>query len=239
MKKIIALSYNDLKNVIREPMLLFLILGPLVMSLVLRWLIPLLTQYLLPYTDLEGYYPLISGFVLIFTPVLLGMLTGFLLLDERDDHVIITLIITPLAKNDYIVYRVLLPTIISFLYGLLILPLVDLVNVDIITIIPIAILAALEAPLIALYLVVFAGNKVEGLALSKALGIFMLAPIAGYFLDSKLKLLAGFIPFYWPVMALVIGNYSDILYWIHILIGLVIHLIFLKLLLIRFDNRIS
>lgn len=239
MKKIVTLSYNDFKNVIREPMLVFLMAGPFIMSLALRWLIPFLAEYLMSYINLIHYYPLISGFVLIFIPMLLGMLTGFLLLDERDDHVLMTLIVTPLAKGGYITYRILVPTIISFLYTLLILPLVGLTPVDIVTIIPIAILAALEAPLIALYLVVFAGNKVEGLALSKALGIFMLAPIAGYFLDSKLKLLGGLIPFYWPVMSMVIGVYSELEYWIHILVGLFIHLIFLWALLKRFDKRIG
>lgn len=239
MKKIIALSYNDLKNVIREPMLLFLMAGPFVMALGIRWIIPFLAQYLITYIDLKAYYPLISGFVLVFIPMLLGMLSGFLLLDERDDHVFMTLIVTPLAKNGYIAYRILLPTVSSFLYALLILPLVGLVRVDFITIIPIAFLAAFEAPMTALYLVVFAGNKVEGLALSKALGIFMIAPLAGYFMDSKLKLLAGLSPFYWPVMALVIGDYTKLDYWMHIILGLLIHLIFLTVFLKRFDKRIS
>lgn len=239
MKKIMTLSYNDFKNVIREPMLLLLMAGPFIMSLALRWFIPFLAEYLMPYVNLIYYYPLISGFVLIFIPMLLGMMTGFLLLDERDDHVLMTLIVTPLAKHGYIAYRILVPTIISFIYTLLILPVVGLVHVDIITIVPIAILAALEAPLIALYLVVFAGNKVEGLALSKALGIFMLAPIAGYFLDSKLKFLGGLIPFYWPVMALVIEDSTKMDYWIHIILGLFIHLIFLWVLLKKFNERIS
>lgn len=239
MKKIIALSYNDLKNVIREPMLLFLMAGPFLMSLGIRWLIPFLSQYLIIYIDLKTYYPLISGFILVFIPMLLGMLAGFLLLDERDDNIFMTLIVTPLAKYGYIAYRILVPTVISFIYTLLILPLVGLVRVDFITIIPIAFLAALEAPLTALYLVVFAGNKVEGLALSKALGIFMIAPLVGYFIDSKVKLLAGIIPFYWPVMALVIGDYTKLDYWMHIILGLLIHLVFLTILLKRFNKRIS
>lgn len=239
MKKIIALSYNDLKNIIREPMLLLLMAGPFMMSVAVRWIIPFLEPYLITYIDLKAYYPLIAGFMLIFIPMLLGILTGFLLLDERDDHVFMTLIVTPLAKSGYLAYRILLPTVISFLYTLLILPSIDLVRVDFITIVPIAFLTAFEAPLAALYLVVFAGNKVEGLALSKALGIFMIAPLVGYFMDSKLKLLAGIIPFYWPVMALVIGNYTSLDYWIHIILGLFIHLIFLTIFLKRFDKRIS
>lgn len=239
MKKIIALSYNDLRNIIREPMLLFLMAGPFVMSLGVKWLILFLSQYLKKYVDLNIYYPLISGFVLVFIPMLLGMLTGFLLLDERDDNVFMTLIVTPLGKYGYISYRILLPTVISFIYTLFILPLIGLISVDYVTLLFIAFLTALEAPLTALYLVVFAGNKVEGLALSKALGIFMVAPLVGYFIDSKLKLLAGIIPFYWPVMALVIGNHTKLDYWMHIILGLFVHFVFLIILLKRFNKRIS
>jgi len=239
MKKIAALSYNDLKNIIREPMLMFLMAGPFIMSLSIRWLFPFLAEYIRSYIDLTVYHSLIAGFVLIFIPILLGMLTGFLLLDERDDYVFMTLIVTPLGKRGYIAYRVLLPTFISLLYTLLILPITNIVRVDFITLMPIAFLAALEAPIAALYLVVFAGNKVEGLALSKALGIFMIAPLVGYFVDSKWGLLAGLVPFYWPVMALVIGDYLKLRFWMHIGLGLLIHLCILALLLKRFDRGIS
>lgn len=239
MKKIIALSYNDFRNVIREPMLLFLTAGPFILTFAIRWILPFLTEYLEPYFDLRIYYPLIAGFVLILIPMLLGMLTGFLLLDERDDNVFMTLIVTPLAKKGYIVYRILLPTAISFIYTLIILPLINIISIDFFTLLPIAILAALEAPIAALYLVVFAGNKVEGLALSKALGIFMIAPLAGYFSDSKWKLLAGLIPFYWPVMTLIVGDFLKLDYWIHLVLGIFIHIILLILLLRRFDKRIT
>ena len=239
MKKIVALSYNDLRNVIREPMLLFLTAGPFLLTLAIRWMLPFVAKYFESYIDLRIYYPLIAGFVLIFIPMLLGMLTGFLLLDERDDNVFMTLIVTPLAKNGYIAYRILLPTVISFIYTLIILPLINIVSIDFLTLLPIALLAALEAPIAALYLVVFAGNKVEGLALSKALGIFMIAPLIGYFIDSKWKLLAGLIPFYWPVMTLVVGDYLRLDYWIYLGFGIFIHIILLILLLRRFDKKIT
>lgn len=111
MRKIIALSCNDLKNILREPMLIFLLFSPVILSIVLRLMIPFFTKVFIAYIDLKAYYPLISGFVILLIPMLMGMLAGFMLLDERDDNIFMTLIVTPLTKKGYMIYRILLPTI--------------------------------------------------------------------------------------------------------------------------------
>jgi len=224
MKKILSLCYNDFKNILREPMLVFLMLGPILLTIALRWIIPFFTETLITYIDLKIYYPLITGFVVLFIPILMGMLTGFILLDERDDYVFMTLITTPLSKEGYILYRILLPMVISFIYSIAIIPIINLISFSFITIIPIAVLTALEAPLVALYLVVFAGNKVEGLALTKALSFFMIAPLVGYVIKSNWKYLLGLLPTYWGPMALVVGDIKASEYWIHIVLGLIVNL---------------
>lgn len=239
MKKILSLCYNDFKNILREPMLVFMMLGPILLTIALRWLIPVFTVALKAYIDLTIYYPLITGFVVLFIPMLMGMLSGFILLDERDDYVFMTLITTPLSKEGYILYRILLPMGISFIYSIIIIPIINLISFSFISIIPIAVLAAVEAPLVALYLVAFAGNKVEGLALSKALGFFMIAPFAGYFIKSNWKYLFGLLPTYWSSMALIIGDIKAYGYWIHIILGLIVNLFLLYILLRKFNKKIT
>lgn len=239
MNKLLTLSFNDLKNIIREPMLILLMLGPVLMIFALRWIIPLLTDILAPYIDLQEYYLLIAGIVPLFVPMLIGLLTGFILLDERDEQVYLMLIVTPLAKDGYLVFRILIPTIASLVYSIVILPFLSIADIPFVSIIAVSFLAAFEAPLTALFLAGFAGNKVEGLALSKGLGIFLIIPVAGYFIDYPWNLTAGIIPFYWPLNALIIGDYLRYEFWFHILVGLIVHFIVLWMLFKRFEKKLG
>jgi len=55
----------------------------------------------------------------------------------------------------------------------------------IIHLLPVLLIAALEAPIMTLFLGAFANNKVEGITLSKAMGIMFVAPVVVYFLESN------------------------------------------------------
>ncbi len=238
MKRALALAAGDLKNIVREPMLLYIMSLPIFYTLLARYLIPLGNQALEERFQLEPYYGLIAGFFTLFTPVLLGMVTGFLLLDERDEQVMMALIVTPLARQGYLAYRIALPVGVGFIYSLLLVPLLGLVEIPFHRLVFLALLAGLEAPLTALFLVNWAGNKVEGLALSKGLGLLMLAPLAGMLVDSKWSLLAGIIPFYWPVLAVVTATAGTGGFWLHILAGLTVHLVYLLTFIRRFTSKV-
>ena len=65
----------------------------------------------------------------------------------------------------------------------------------------IAVVAGLSAPLLALVLATAAPNKVAGLAVVKVLNGVNLLPIAAFFLPIPLQYMAGVIPTYWPMRA--------------------------------------
>lgn len=239
MKRILVLSYNDLRNIIREPMLAMMMIGPIMFSFFIHWFVPYITDILSSTFNLVPYYNLISAYIVVFTPLLLGMVSGFILLDEKDDNTWMSLVVTPLGKRGYLYYRIIMPSIFSFIYTLIILPSSSLVDVEFIYIIPIAFIAGLEAPIIALYLLIFSSNKVEGLVLSKSLGILLLAPLIKYFTNSKLSLLAGIIPFNWPIQAFIYINSSMTDYFISLFIGLVLHLILLVFMMSKFETKIG
>ena len=91
-----------------------------------------------------------------------------------------------------------------------------------------AILVGLEAPIFCLFLGSFAKNKVEGLALSKASGIFLLAPFVGLFVKSEWQYIAGIFPTFWVSKAFLIGyEKTNPIFWIYIIIGLLIHLVYI------------
>jgi fluoroquinolone transport system permease protein len=179
--------------------------------------------------------------LLLLVPNLVGFVTGFLLLDQRDDRTLYALQVTPLSLNGYLVYRLAMPVLLSFLLTLIVLPVSGLVPFNWPLLLIAAISAAPMAPIFALTLAAVSQNKVQGFALMKMSGIVLLPPLAAYFIEADWQLLLGLVPTYWPAKTLwvglewVNGSGSGSL-WLYFLIGLVYQLFFLLLLARRFNK---
>lgn len=238
MKKFTALFFGDMKNITRDSMLLISIFTPFLLAFLMR---PGLTfareilQRELSF-DLSQYYALIMSVLILITPMMMGMLSGFLILDERDENILTFYSVTPLSKSGYLFYRVAMPTVISFLLSFFVFYYIGIVECRIEFLIPVLLICALESPMMALFLGAFASNKVEGLALTKAFGILFIAPIAGYFIKSNWQYAAGIAPTYWVSKSLLEGAVSSGGFWIFIVMGAAIHLIIIGLLVRRFEN---
>jgi len=104
--------------------------------------------------------------------------------------------------------------------------------------VPVVLLLGLEAPIIALFLAVFASNKVEGLALSKVTSVLLVAPIVSYLLASTWQMAAGILPSYWVMKAFLVGD-AGLLgeYWLYAGVGAVYHGVLLLVLMRRFQKR--
>lgn len=231
---------NDLRNVLRDSTLLTFLLAPLLGVAVLRLAVPVAAAYLDGRYgfDLAAYYPLLLSLLMLGLPMGFGALVGFMVLDERDDDTLTALRVTPASMAGYAGYRISTAVLMSFVYALGCISLTGLVPAALLpNLVPAALLAGLFSPLVALLLVTLADNKVEGLALSKAFGVFILGPLAAYFVGPGWQLLFGAIPTYWPAKALWVaadgGNA-----WPYALTGLVYHLLLLALFLRRLDRKL-
>jgi fluoroquinolone transport system permease protein len=236
-----AFGTADLKSVRRDSLLVYMLAIPPLMVLLARLILPWATDYLLERFsfDLGPYYPmLLSFFFVLQIPALFGVLVGLLVLDERDDDTLTALRVTPISMTGYALYRGGAAVLLSFLYVLVTLPLSGLMSPSLLpAVAPAAILSGLMAPVFALMLATFAANKVEGLALMKALSIFMLGPLAAYFVDSNWQLLFGILPSYWPAKAFWVAG-EDGNFWPYVLIGLAYNLSLLALLVRRFREKV-
>lgn len=236
MQTIRALAATDARNMSRDALLRFLLVYPLLLGLLLRWLVPFATERLAGHVDLVPHYPLIIAyFGILITPQLSGLLIGFLLLDERDDRTLTALQVTPLSMNTYVGYRLALPMLVSLAATYLVMWMVNVVDVPYAKLLPIALLASIEAPIFGLMLVALAKNKVQGIALMKGLGIFSVAPIAAWFVAEPWQYLLGVVFTYWPAKAfwqMMDGEPMGL----SIGVGLVLHLALLALLLRRFNR---
>lgn len=194
-----GLLRNDLRNITRDPMLLYIPLIPVVMAVVFRWGIPPLGEVLLERLnfDLQPYYPLIASLFLFLVPALVSLMVGFLLLDEKDENTILALMVSPLPLSHFLLYRAALPTLLGMVVTLLTFPLTNLAQIGFAHLLLVCFLAALTGPINALFLAAFVSNKVAGLNVLKFINMVMLLPIAAFFLPMPMQLLAGVVPHYW------------------------------------------
>lgn len=225
-----ALVIWDAKQIVRDPTLLAGLLGPLLLMLVLRFGYPWLESFVLEQWSyaLMPYRMWIASFLMQIIPMLLGMLHGFLMLDERDEQLIGFYSVTPITRSGYMRYRLAWPFGMSLLLGALYFATTGLVDFE-----PrhglTLLLLAIEAPLFSLFLVAFASNKVEGLALSKASGLLLCAPLLVWLLPSPWTWLGGILPAYWAARVYVADGEEH--YLLHFAVGLVWHVSLFILLL--------
>jgi len=195
MKKILALSFNDIRNIFREQILIFMFLvSPIIMFLVARFALP---EAGLRYPLVVDYYPLILLLLILQISTGIGFVIASIILDERDEGVLTGIRVMPLEVNTFILYRILFSMGVSFITSLLMIRGTGLIEVDWLVTLGVALLFSMVAPLVLLALPCFSKNKVEGLAFFKGLNLVLLLPAASFFIHSKITYLLGFIPLYW------------------------------------------
>lgn len=237
-----ALGSIDAVNVRRDALLRWIVVLPLMIALLVRFILPVIIGRLEEtlHLGLGNFYPQFAGYVLLITaPVMCGMVIGFLLLDERDDRTLLALRVTPLPPGSYLAWRLSLPLLTSVLVTLATFPLAGLAQPGVAGVLLCALAAAPIAPLMALALVVFAQNKVQGFALVKISGVFQMAPLVAYFVRPEWQPAFGIFPNYWPARLLWTLQAEGGSAWPYLAAGLAYQLPLLFILLRRFNRLIA
>jgi len=198
-----TLAVADARLLWRDPLLKWVLGLPLGLALLLRLLIPRTREALIASGfDIAPYSALVMSGYLMTAPGIVGMVIGFLLLDERDARTLSALRVTPISMRRYLAYRIGLPLVLGTASTLLGYPLIGLTPIPFASLLTIAAVAGVSAPLLTLVLASAAPNKVAGFAVVKVLNGVNLLPVAAFFLPLPLQYIAGVIPTYWPMRAL-------------------------------------
>lgn len=219
-----ALGRTDRKLVQRDSFLLFMGTYVLLIAAGIRFAVPWLTGLLAGQTgfDLVPYYPVIAGWLMaIIGPQIAGTIFGFLLLEEKEGHTMEALLVTPLPIRMFLLYRVLVATLLGIVMAVATLLIMDLVDVPFWQLLAISSVASLYAPILMLFYSAMAENKVEGFALLKITGIVGLIPIAAWFIPEPWQYLAGLFPPYWAAKALWIADAGGFGWPLALLLGIV------------------
>ena len=231
----------DFRNVIRDSNLKWMVFLPVLLALILRWGLPPLAGWLdAGYGfNLVPYYPAIMAYLLVMmSPMTYGMVTGFLLIDEKDEDTLTALQVTPLPLSAYLVYRISVPILLAFLILFVIFPLTGLDRFPLAILVPTALAAAPIAPWFALTLASVAQNKVQGFALMKMLGTVLMLPVFAFFTDSAWAWLFGIIPTFWPMKLFWMLFAGESEAWLVLAVAVLYQLALIRLLARRLDRQL-
>ena len=159
-----VLAPNDLRLLRRDWVMPVLIFALPLLSLVMRWLVPVATVEVAQWVDLEAYYGLlVAGLLVSNQPIFLGVVVGILFIEEREEGTLLALQASPVSLRGFLGYRMLAAMILNFVLTPIDVILTGLVSVSWLELIVTSALASIAVPLVALAYAVFVKNKVQAL----------------------------------------------------------------------------
>lgn len=201
MNKIVRLIKNDMKNTVRDKMMMSMFLFPVIIIIIFRVIGDLVDN------SPEGlaFIPILFAMGIITLPSLFGYTTGFMFLDERDENIFQALRVIPIKPSVFIAYRVTFATIMSFLFGYLYILFTGMMDFSPMVTVALALMAGLEAPLLALLLSLLVKNKVAGIAFFKFMAMILIIPLFMGFTEGNTDYIFAFIPSFWQAHIVING----------------------------------
>jgi fluoroquinolone transport system permease protein len=196
----------DLASIVRDPLLLLIGASPVLLGLGLRFGYPPVHAWLASAYgfDLHPHRPLLLAVaVVLHVPVIFGMIGALMVLDDADSRALTALRVSPLTLPRYLAYRAGLISVAAAAGLGVAVPLSALAPVgELARLLPSVALAVMVAPLVMLTTLAIAGNKVEGVAMLKLLGLPAYLPVAAWWLDGATGWLPAPLPTWWLVRSL-------------------------------------
>jgi len=246
MKKYLRLLQYEMKNILKDPMSIFLLFFPFLMLFILGYLLPAILNRVTTPDSNAATITLLIAFVtmLAMGGYMGGLLLGFSLLENRDEKTLFNIAVSPVTVSGYTLFKIIYSYIIAVLGNLVMLGglilfckdayvvtyqgfeigLLD--HFDWFEVVIYAFNSALFVPMVAMVLPMIAKNKIEGFAMMKMGGIILMIPalaLLDAFLDWKQYLL-GIVPLFWPIKAILIeslqiSNSADLSFGMYMTIG--------------------
>jgi len=199
MTPITTLLGNDARNALRDRTIGALLFVPLIFLVLLRFGFPLLRDHVPAAGDYAGTaLSLFCGIAAAFP----AFMMAFLMLDERDQHVVAVLRVLPMPWGRIIAYRAAAVTLVGMANSALLIFGSGLNTHSVAGALLLSALSALVAPTALLLVVSWAGNKIEGLTLFKGLFFVLFLAAAAQSVTSEWRFVLGVVPPFWTYSAL-------------------------------------
>jgi hypothetical protein len=243
MVYLLTLAVNDLRNIIRDRFFLFAFFAYPVMLIVFsRILVHIIEPKISGFFPLASEFSLVLMFFIVIIPFIYSFIAAFLILDERDEHLLTVLRIMPISRTSFIAFRMFFMFVFSFIVLMIFPPLSGLLanipNFSYLAYIPSALLFALFTPVASLLVASFATNKVQAFAIFKIGGTVFLIPIFAFFLGlGDLKYIFAPVPTFWSLETLDAVLLNESIDIISLGIGFAFHIALLAVLFYIFNKK--
>ncbi|MDF1616206.1 hypothetical protein [Petrocella sp. FN5] len=219
---------SDLKQLFREPMMTLLFFIPLIMAPLFKIILLIGVPFLQRFVtfSVENYHDYILAFVLLMVPAMLGIVMGFMLLDDKDGKIIELLSVTPFGRNGYLIVRLSFVAMATLIYTFYTYWIMGLYRLPILILIYIGLLMCTYGASIGMIFFNLATDKVKGLTYAKGLNLMLFFVLVDLLHIPWLTFLAGFFPTYWIYK--IIENKGTA---IPIVLGLTVHVVWFIMLL--------
>lgn len=222
MRKYLALSGYELKTIVRDPINLYMCLFPIVMLVLAAYVFPMLVEPmdLLRGAMLKAAMLLLIVAILVFGSFFLAAMATFLLLEQKDEHTLHTIAVTPVGTSGYLKFKMGYIYLMAVLGTILVLLGTKLIagekyvvlgtslfeNISVWHIVAFALVNELFTLELGLMQAAFARNKVEGFALIKGTGILALVPVLMVLetFQGKLQYVLGVFPNFWAIRGMLV-----------------------------------
>lgn len=242
MVYVLRLAVNDFKNIFRDRFLvyasiIFPVLIIVISQIIVQWIAPSLEETL----PVAGNYQIIFMLMISMIPLIYGFIIAFLILDERDEHLLTVLRVMPISRNSYLIYRMFFLSVFSFVILLVYPPLsgllVEYPQFSYIQYIPIALLLTLITPFSGLLVSTFATNKVQAFAIFKISGTIYILPLFMFLLTDYLKYIFAPVPNFWALISLKEVLSTGVNDYLHLSIGFVYVIALIAILFYLFNKK--
>lgn len=232
---------SELKKWLRDPMMRFMLFYPLLFGIIGRYILPAIART--SDFSIEANADFILAVLTLITPVAFGALVGFSILEDRDDHIINSVKVTPLTFNQFMSFRLVMVFVLTFAACIFVMWFSAIGNLPWVDIIAVAFLASLGAPMTGLVINIFSRNKIEGFAVMKLFGIIIILPVVALIFTDAKELFFSAVPAFWPakmISTVIRGEGQMFLnYNLYLVIGLAYVLLVNVLSYRKFVNKVA
>ena len=211
MTAIMSAFKRFLSGILDDFMLTVCILAPIIMGAALRFGIPILENFLCrTFSEsyiLKPYYLIFDLLLVVMTPMMLAFSGVMTTLEELDNGTAKYLMVTPVGKTGYLTSRICVLPAAGIIYSVIVIIIFGISDINLLMNFLLSVTSAVTGIIVSFLVVAFAGNKVEGMALTKLCGIFILGIPAVFFLPTPISYLCGVIPSYWFTLMAKSDNY--------------------------------
>lgn len=240
-RALLAFGRNDIRGTYRDPLLVMIVFAPVIWTSGVYILTPRFTTMLADRYDFDlvPYYPLIlTAFLLLTSIIIVGGLAAFLVLDEVDAGTLAALRVTPVPLSTFFAYRAATVMAVTTVYVIATMSFSGILAPGVLpALIPIGLLSGVSAVVTLLLIVAVANNKIQGLAMMRALGMLIAGlPCLPWFIDSGWNLAFGVLPPYWAAKAFWVASAHGT-WWPYVVVGVVYNLAVAWPLFVRFRDK--